>query len=193
MTWFARSLVAAVLLLGPLTGFARAVTVQDLLALQARGLSDDILVALIETDGSSFELGVDDILALHDAGLSDRVLIAVMKARKKMPEAAIQSPADPTAAPVVHVEQTVIQRVDASASREPHTIFVPVAVPVVAAPHRSGVESRAPVYWGYGGKLRGDAWQPASDVVSRESKSGARTDSKPGESGKSAPPDRSRR
>jgi hypothetical protein len=47
-----RVLLAALLVVGPATTPAHAVTVADLINLRANGVSDDILVGLIQTDGT---------------------------------------------------------------------------------------------------------------------------------------------
>src|SRR5436853_7077161 len=89
-----------------------ATTAQQLVDLSRAGLSDDILVALIQTDGSTFQLTAEDILSLHKQGLSDRVILVMAKTARQaaavepvpafMPEPA---PAPP--APVVNVYQHV--------------------------------------------------------------------------------------
>ena len=70
-------LLAAVLLLGPAAA-AGAATIQDLVKLKAAGLSDDILIALIESDGSVFQLKADDVISLKKQGLSEKVIMAML-------------------------------------------------------------------------------------------------------------------
>jgi len=62
-------LLPALVLLGPMQGRASAVTIQELLEFKGK-LSDDVLVALIESDGSVFHLSIGDVAALKDKGLS---------------------------------------------------------------------------------------------------------------------------
>jgi hypothetical protein len=188
MRWLTPLVVAAALLLGPAAGLASAVSVEDLLALRAKGLSDDILVALIQSDGSSFQLDAEQVGALHDAGLSDRVLIAMLNTRKPEPApAAFAAGPVRDVAPMPADEMPVVEEIPAAEIIEPATVpvepmvpvMVPVAVPVavpvvVSSSHERGDEVRGhaqdgrnrgrssqPVYWGYGGTLRPDAWQPA--------------------------------
>ena len=79
-----RVLLAAVLLLGPAAS-AGAATIQDLVKLKAAGLSDDILIALIESDGSVFQLKADDVISLRKQGLSERVIMAMLVTATKRP------------------------------------------------------------------------------------------------------------
>ena len=53
-----------------------ATTAAQLVDLSKAGLGDDVLVELIQTDGSTFQLSAADILSLHRQGLSDRVILA---------------------------------------------------------------------------------------------------------------------
>jgi hypothetical protein len=166
-------LLAASLLLGPAAGVASAVSVDDLLALKANGLGDDILVALIETDGSSFTLQAADLIALRKAGLSERVLLAMLRTRNAPAEAAgtaLDSRESVEQAPIP-VEQTVTQTV-AVPVHSTDTVYVPVEVPVavpVAAPiaRRHDTEMAKPVYWGFGGQLRPDAWSAKGAAATR--------------------------
>jgi len=73
-----RLLLAFVIVAGPLAGRASAVTIKELLDYKGR-LSDDILIALIESDGSVFHLSISDVASLREKGLSDRVIIAMLK------------------------------------------------------------------------------------------------------------------
>lgn len=169
-----RALLAVLLLLG-VASQASAVTARDLVMLSQAGLSDEVLVALIESDGSKFTLTADDILDLRRQGLSEQVIVAMLRTSRVAPEpaAARDGPGPPldalqpqavqpeAAAPqpvVVNVTQQVEQRVEMAPERV-ETIYVPVAVPVVThpIPKRPPPE---PVYWGWGGKRRPDTWDP---------------------------------
>jgi hypothetical protein len=154
---------------------AAATTVEQLVALSRAGLEDDILIALIETDGSRFVLNAEEILALYQQGLSNRVIRA-MQATARRPQAAppprdsfvpasgvvenapavppqAVSPTRPAAD--VNVNQYVTQRVEVEAPRHIQTVHIPVPVylqtPVVRKPE-------PPVYWGWGGQRRPDSW-----------------------------------
>lgn len=170
-------LLAGILVVGPGAGHASAVTIADLLNLKANGLSDQVLIALIESDGSVFRLSADEVVDLRKKGLSETVLIAMLLTAKgtvRNPvaeaeplaaegsdEAVREDRAIRTSPPTtVNVHQTVIQKVESS--RETQTVYVPVpvAVPASVAPAKPRAE---PVYWGYGGKRRGDSWDEAPD------------------------------
>lgn len=168
-------------LMGPAIGKAYAVTIRDLVELSKEGVSDAVLVALIETDGSRFRLTPDDIRSVRAQGLSDAVIVAMIRTRPaaapsrdgvvaEMPaEPAEPAPLPVAIAPVapapvvvqtppVTVSQTVVQRVEVERSRpQPEAVYVPVYVPVRVKP----VEEKKPepVYWGWGGKRRPDAWK----------------------------------
>ncbi len=90
-----RCLLSLFVLLGPLVGRASAVTIQELLDYKDK-LSDDILIALIESDGSVFHLSIGDVAALRDKGLSERVILAMLKTAKR-PVAAVQPAPEPVA------------------------------------------------------------------------------------------------
>lgn len=167
---------ALALLIGPAVANAYAVTIRDLIELSKEGVSDAILVALIETDGSRFKLTPDDIRSAKTQGLSDAVIVAMIRTRPvsaPQRDAVVDSiPAAPqpdpepviapriiVQAPPVNVSQTVTQRVEVQheRSRVQHVpVYVPVYVPVPVRPVE--VKKEEPVYWGWGGKRRPDAW-----------------------------------
>lgn len=144
--------IALVALLGPAVSQVFAITVHDLVALSREGVSDPILVALIETDGSQFTLGPDDIRSLRYQGLSDTVILAMIRTAKA--KVAAEEPA-----PVV-VNQHVVQKVEVQAPKrqvEYNPVYVPVYVSVPTKPVE--VKKEEPVYWGWGGQRRPDAWK----------------------------------
>jgi hypothetical protein len=58
---------------------AYAVSMHDLVALSKAGLGDEVLVALIEADGTVFNLDGPKILELRAQGLSERVITAMIR------------------------------------------------------------------------------------------------------------------
>lgn len=168
-----RSLVVALLLLlGPAVSQAFAVSIRDLVELNRAGLGDAVLVALIETDGSRFTLSADDIRSLKSDGLSDAVIVAMIRAGRAgsagnaggagESTAPAESAADQAyspAPPAVIVHQTVVQKVEVQAPRPEYEppVYVPVYVAVPVKPVE--VKKEEPVYWGWGGKRRPDAWK----------------------------------
>ncbi len=74
---------------------ALAVSERDLVALAQAGLSDDVLVALVEADDTVFPLDAPRILELRQQGLSERVIVAMLKNGRH----ARQAPAWPAGSP----------------------------------------------------------------------------------------------
>ena len=100
---FATAVLAAVLVAAAPRA-ALAVSMRDLVELSKAGLSDDVLIALIEADGTVFNLDGPKILDLRASGLSERVIMAMIRtARPPVPaEPAAQAapvPAEPVGAP----------------------------------------------------------------------------------------------
>jgi hypothetical protein len=172
--------LAVFISIGPGAGASQASTTKEqLIELMRYGLGDDVLIALIQTDGSTFQLSAPDILSLHRQGLSDKVIRAMLGTAKKPHETAkppslpvdqpvseaplerqavhVEQVVQPAVPAVVNVYQTVTQRVEPSAM-QPSVSFVsvPVAVPVFV--RTPVVPQPAPVYWGWGGQRRPDSW-----------------------------------
>jgi hypothetical protein len=62
---------------------AAAVSVRDLVALSEAGLSDDILIALVEADATDFALDAPRILELRERGISEQVILAMLKVSRE--------------------------------------------------------------------------------------------------------------
>lgn len=145
------------------TRVAAATTADQLIALQRAGLDDDILIALIQTDGSIFHLSAEDILDLHRQGLSNKVIRAMQETAKvetaptETAQAEQRQAVRSEAPGVVNVYQTVTQRVETRPDYPVPVYTIPVAVPVYIS--RPVVpRAAAPVYWGWGGQRRPDSW-----------------------------------
>jgi hypothetical protein len=181
-----RRLIAVLLLV---LGFARgaeALTLRDLMELSKAGLGDEVLLALIEVHRGVYAIDPATLRALKDAGVSDRVIAALIRSGREAPAPEpvwIEEPAAAAPAPVVVIEHHAAPQVQQVAVPVPVPVFV--AVPTVPSRHRpvrrTPFESTyvpfqtgppparpatpltpSPVYWGFGGKLRPDAWgQPA--------------------------------
>ena len=170
---------------------AHALTIRDVIELSRAGLTDDVLVALIEVDAGVYPTDTATLKTLKDAGVSDRVMIALIRSGR---ERRVDEPppvpvvedvrADPPPPPTVVIEhrEVIVPQVQ--------QVAVPVYVPVYRSrghgrrsepftgiqpftgfqestyvPLQPGVTVRPrlepeakPVYWGFGGKLRPDAW-----------------------------------
>jgi hypothetical protein len=136
-----------------------ATTAEQLVALAQAGLDDDILIALIETDGSVFYLSAQDLLDLRRQGLSNRVIRAMQRTASPpapvlvAPEPQPARAVPPSPAPgAVTVTQVVNVEPPASYALP---VYVPVYVHVpVTRPHPPA----KPVFWGWGGQRRPDSW-----------------------------------
>lgn len=167
-----RRILAVFVLLAGLSVPAEAVTLRDLIDLSRQGISDDILIALVEAEKSVFHLSAADVRSLKQQGLSDRLVIHLLQtpALRPPPEPVLHLASQrPAAAAEAPARETVIvvDRLE--------TVAVPIYVPVPVASERrvrdkerdserdrdhARDEKRAPpVYWGYGGKLRAGSWK----------------------------------
>lgn len=81
-----RMLLLAALLLA-VAAPARAVTVDDIVALSQSGVGADVLIAVIDADRTVFSLSRDEILALRKAGVPDAVIVRMLESRRDFAEA----------------------------------------------------------------------------------------------------------
>jgi hypothetical protein len=160
---------------------AEALTLRDIVELHKAGLSDDVIVALVEVRNAVFTLDQETMKALKADGLSDRVLIAIINSGRTSPPQPVPVAIEPEPEPA---PQVIVVDHHEHAPAQPQVIvqqvpvYVPVPVPqsrrvyvdqprTPASPFYTGQVREAPtrapepVYWGFGGKLRPDAWQPA--------------------------------
>jgi hypothetical protein len=188
-------LPAAIVMLTLTASRAEAVTLQEIMDLTRAGVSDEVLLALIEIDQRVFPIDPATLRKLKDAGVSERVMVAIVKSgRTPSPALAAEPPATPAPNPnppdpqVVVIEREPVVRevvvpvpvyiavgslsharhsrqVRYPTSSRPFAPFAPF--PTVLDPPPPSVvtpvhphKTAAPVYWGWGGKLRPDAWSP---------------------------------
>jgi hypothetical protein len=190
MRWIAPLLVTLILSLLP--SRAEALTVRDVVELTRAGLGEEVLLALIEVDRSIFPIDAATIKQLKANGVSERVIAAMVRSgRETPPDPIATDPAPQPAAPQPQV--IVIEHRDPPEVREvvhEVPVAVPVYIPVATTrsvhtrvdqraigipissdrwiaehmPQQSApVHEKEPVYWGFGGKLRPDAWKPTPD------------------------------
>ena len=185
-----RALIGLVMALATAAS-AQAVTVKDIVDLTKAGLGDEVLLALIEVDGGVFEVDASTLASLKSAGVSDKVIVALVRSGRARPLPVQPEPlaapvAEQSMPPVVYVEQppsTIVREVavpfpvyvaipggSRAHRRADHGLGWQRSIGVPAAVHGSGgyitdtpppSKHQEPVYWGSGGKLRPDAWQPA--------------------------------
>jgi hypothetical protein len=58
---------------------AAAVTLQEIIELTRAGVSDEVLIALIEVDRRVFPVDPETLSKLKKAGVSERVMVAIVK------------------------------------------------------------------------------------------------------------------
>lgn len=159
---------------------ADALTVRDVVELSRAGLGDDILLALIEVDRSVFPIDAATLKGLKEAGVGERVILAMIRSQRITPAVPVMEVAEAQEAPAAQPPQVIVIDHHEEARVREVLVPVPVYVPVVRR-HRSDddyvrsvrdrydprVEDRhkpgkpaEPIYWGWGGKLRPDAWKP---------------------------------
>lgn len=151
---------------------AQNLTVRDVIALSRADLGEEALLALIEVNRPIFPVDVATLKSLKEAGVPTNVITAMIRSGRTPPPLAesLEVP-EPPVAPQADAPQVIV----IDHHEEPLVREVPVAVPIyVAVPTRRirddhhGVRlpvvrpSRPvePVFWGWGGKLRPDAWKP---------------------------------
>jgi hypothetical protein len=176
-----RAVVLLTVLLALVPGRADAVTIKEIIELTRAGLSDEVLLALIEVDQRVFSIDPGTLKELKAAGVSERVIVAMVRSgRSPVPQEipAMPEPEPPQPQvvviehePVVHevavpvavpVYVPVVQRVRRGHHDAPPNPAVPLEFPGVGSfPREQPPAQAAPVYWGWGGKLRPDAWKPA--------------------------------
>lgn len=186
------ALAAAVLLLAAAVP-AGAVTIRDVIELTKAGVSEEVLLALIDVDGGVYASDTETLKALKAAGVSERVMVALVRSgrERQLPEPAAPPPAPQDEARAPAPQVVVIEHHEPQAQQV--VVPVPVYVPVYTTPSgvyrdpygthrvrtgdfapsnyvpfqpappviRQQVEPAPPVYWGFGGKRRPDAWAPS--------------------------------
>jgi hypothetical protein len=165
---------------------ADALTVREIVELKRAGLGEEVLLALIEVDGGIFEINTSTLKMLKQAGVSDKVIEAMVRSgRTPRPAelAQVVPPAQPQHEVIVVEREPVVREfpvvvpvyipiVTTTFSRhhlsrratffDPSPLSLqPVPPSVLATAGHPVVHKKAePVYWGWGGKLRPDAWKP---------------------------------
>jgi hypothetical protein len=191
-----RTVFAFLTVIAVAAGRAEAVTIRDVIELTKAGLSDQVLLALIEVDRGIFTLDTPTVKQLKEAGVSEAVIVALIRSGRT-PRAREVDPIPEPLPPVKsEPEVIVIDHHDAPApAPAPIAIPYPVAVPVYVqvptarrfprqdtitttfptdvglvkarVPVPANCVKAEPVFWGFGGKLRPGSWEPPPTVVCR--------------------------
>lgn len=129
---------------------AAALSVQDILDLSRAGVSEEVIVALIEASDERFALDATQILELRTAGVSDRVLVAMLRSGRRFERSTLER-ADaerPEAAPP---PTGVLLGHGHTGCAHRRVALIPVPVVVARAPRRSGhVDAAAVSETGFG-------------------------------------------
>ena len=96
-----RALLPLFLVLALMPATASAVSVQEIVALSNSGVSDEVILALIERDNTIFTIEPEQLAALKRQGVSQAVVLAMLRSGRPQPGA--RAPADPGATPAVAV------------------------------------------------------------------------------------------
>jgi hypothetical protein len=139
---------------------AEAVSLRDLVALSQAGLSDDILVALVEADGDDFALDARRIMDLRAQGVSETVILAMLRVsrerRAEVQEEAQAAPDPDDGAPIVVIIGEQPAQPPPPPRRE--VILVPWFPVMGPAPVQPPVPYMAPEQRGFG-RFMNDGWQ----------------------------------
>lgn len=170
--------VLAALVLAPVAASAQSVTTRDIVELTKAGLGEEVLLALIEVHRPVFPVDTDTLKVLKDARVPANVIVAMIRSGRELPPSPpvepvpvaqmepAPVPAPPPPAQVVVIEHE--RRYEEPRVREvPVPVYIPVRSRPIVRPEPKPVE---PVYWGFGGKLRPDAWKPTAADVQKDAK-----------------------
>jgi hypothetical protein len=124
-------LVLVLALLSPAP--ASAVTINEIISLSKAGVSEPVILALIDRDKTIFTLGAEQLVTLQKAGVTDTIVIAMLRSgREEPPPAAVQpapiAEAEPLPEPLPTPEQPAPSVVNV-----PYAVPYYVPVPVVVA------------------------------------------------------------
>lgn len=143
---------------------ASAVTLRDIIELTKAGLSEDIVIALIDADRTVFSLDKDEILALKKAGVSEAVMLKMLRSRSEFDAPAATQ--EGQTMPEIGAPQPLPEMVVIGAPPPPPvTVVVPqyfyVPYSIWGAPRRHTIPAQQPViapeYRGFG-RFINDGW-----------------------------------
>jgi hypothetical protein len=88
-----RRILPLFLLLTLLPAGASALTLQEVVTLTKAGVSEDVLLAMIERDNTIFGIDANQLIALKRDGVSEKIVIALLKSGRQEPPPAPAPPA----------------------------------------------------------------------------------------------------
>ena len=93
-----RAVLSLLVMLALTPSTASAVSVQEIIGLSRSGVSDEVILTLIERDNTIFTIDPDQLVALKRQGVSQAVVLAMLRSGRQQPAAPPQT-ADAAAAP----------------------------------------------------------------------------------------------
>jgi hypothetical protein len=103
-----RIILPLFLVLALLPASASAITVQEVVTLSQAGVSDDVLLALIDRDKTIFAIGPDQLLALKRENVSEKLVLAMLRSgRQEPPPAPVPAP-DVTLLPPAERNEVIV-------------------------------------------------------------------------------------
>ena len=131
------ALAAAVLLLAAAVRPAEALTIRDVIELTKAGVSEEVLLALIDVDGGVYASDTETLKALKAAGVSERVMVALVRSgrERQVPEPAPVPPAPQDEAQAPAPQVVVIEHHEPQVQQV--VVPVPIYVPVYTTPSRA--------------------------------------------------------
>lgn len=176
-------LLVAALLIAPVSvaEAQQTVTARDIVELSKAGLPEEVLLALIEVNRPIFPVDTATLKGLRESGVAPHVIIAMIKSGREVPPpppAPIVSDETPGQAPppqIVYVDQGHDEEPAPRVRYEervrevavPYPVYIPARSRPTVRPHPTPAE---PVYWGFGGKLRPDAWKPTAADIQKDAR-----------------------
>ena len=183
-----RIVFALICLLAPVhSAIAQTVpSVRDIMELSRAGLADEVILALIEVNRPVYPIDNDTLKSLKQAGVSPQVIVAMVKSGRGLPppepapvpiEETVLPPIAQTPAPQVVVIERETQSVHPVAGYAGgYGVTYAPGVYYATGGSRRHIDDRRPskpqepVYWGWGGKLRPDAWKPRVEDIQKDAK-----------------------
>jgi hypothetical protein len=168
-----RLALAVVLLLTGAASRADALTIRDVIELTKAGVSEEVLLALIDVDGGVYANDTETLKALKQAGVSERVMIALVRSGRERP---LPEPPAPPPVSESEVQAPPPQVVVVEHHEPPQQVVVPV--PVYVPVYTGAVRSHRGVNVTQGVRTGGAdfapsnyvPFQPALPVIRQETK-----------------------
>ena len=149
-------IVSATALLLPAT--ASAVTVDEIVALARAGVSDSVILAVIDRDKTIFGLDTDQLVSLKSEGLSEPVIVAMLKSGRDEGDRAAQAESDLRTAMYL-AERSTGPEVTVIGHGPEDVPYAPPSTGLTAGPYYAMPYSTIPSYGSR--RVRGRAAPPA--------------------------------